>query len=671
MKFMKKFLLTTFALAFVFSLSQFLFANPVRDSWLDADFDNAERILSDNLSNNSVSDYLNLIYLNFSTGKPEKALEIARRASKLFPDDAWVPILEGWTLYSMGDFEKAYQAFSKSQELSVEDGVVSNSKLGQLLARYSQNDCDKAITIAKSIVTRYPHLLPYSMYLMSKCYVDKGQLPTASVFLEQSLDFDPINYSAQLEAAKIHEKRKDRVASWQAYATLYQVNSIDKLIASKVKKFSKWLKSDSFNYLFYSRLDKPLTKSPETVASKNIKVAMFSDSSGNPVELSSFEVVSADSFAISDYKLGTIINAKQMSTWSFKFNKKKDQIDIYDPWGTPQHFSKRPIILKSDTKGYTILVKNVRGPDFYSCDYGDKELAGSIIIYPGKNGMTVVNDVSVEDFLPGALSVGDYSKMSQQALKAFAVVKRTQIYRMLLTGQNDARYDSCDSEKCIRYRGVNMEFPSARTAVKETENYILDLNGAGYPSPNLAHQACGGITYSGIDDGDSPGLDFMPVDLFKWISRPPLPTLLCAPKDTEVAPSIRWTVDFNIEGIERRVNTKYKVGKIKSIQVYKRSISGRVVSVLVSGKSKDVILSDEDEISSFIFANALRSNLYVLIPQYKGEYLKNIIVSGAGTGHGQGLCLQGADKLAQEGKNYEEILLHYFPKAKIIQVPSI
>ena len=44
---------------------------------------------------------------------------------------------------------------------------------------------------------------------------------------------------------------------------------------------------------------------------------------------------------------------------------------------------------------------------------------------------------------------------------------------------------------------------------------------------------------------------------------------------------------------------------------------------------------------------------------------RNIIITGKGSGHGVGLCQWGAIGQSRLGKNYKEILNHYFPGTEI------
>jgi len=42
-----------------------------------------------------------------------------------------------------------------------------------------------------------------------------------------------------------------------------------------------------------------------------------------------------------------------------------------------------------------------------------------------------------------------------------------------------------------------------------------------------------------------------------------------------------------------------------------------------------------------------------------------VIFEGKGSGHGLGLCQQGASALARDGASFREILAHYFPNTTV------
>jgi stage II sporulation protein D len=42
-----------------------------------------------------------------------------------------------------------------------------------------------------------------------------------------------------------------------------------------------------------------------------------------------------------------------------------------------------------------------------------------------------------------------------------------------------------------------------------------------------------------------------------------------------------------------------------------------------------------------------------------------LVFEGRGSGHGLGLCQQGASAMAREGASFREILAHYFPNTSV------
>jgi len=66
-------------------------------------------------------------------------------------------------------------------------------------------------------------------------------------------------------------------------------------------------------------------------------------------------------------------------------------------------------------------------------------------------------------------------------------------------------------------------------------------------------------------------------------------------------------------------------------------------------------------------AAILRSNLFKIGVRRDPTSLKPVAVvaTGAGSGHGVGLCQTGALGMARTGAKGEEILAHYYPGAKL------
>jgi stage II sporulation protein D len=104
--------------------------------------------------------------------------------------------------------------------------------------------------------------------------------------------------------------------------------------------------------------------------------------------------------------------------------------------------------------------------------------------------------------------------------------------------------------------------------------------------------------------------------------------------------------------------------KVAKLEVERRSPAGRAQVVrLVDGAGNALRLSGEKMRSVFGYMN-LRSTLF----EIKAASATRIEFSGRGFGHGTGLCQWGSRAMAVNGKTYQEILSHYYPKLSLAQI---
>ena len=153
---------------------------------------------------------------------------------------------------------------------------------------------------------------------------------------------------------------------------------------------------------------------------------------------------------------------------------------------------------------------------------------------------------------------------------------------------------------------------------------------------------------SGVDDGDEPYCSISPS--FKW----------------EETYSKNLILErLKISGI---INAKYDV--LNNIYVVSRFESGRVNELRI-----EISSSEDDETKSVsLYGNNIR---FVIRTADNKSILKsiwfdltfdpddNIIISGKGYGHGVGLCQWGTVRQSRLGRNFKQILNHYFPGTKI------
>jgi stage II sporulation protein D len=99
--------------------------------------------------------------------------------------------------------------------------------------------------------------------------------------------------------------------------------------------------------------------------------------------------------------------------------------------------------------------------------------------------------------------------------------------------------------------------------------------------------------------------------------------------------------------------------ELRQVVVLQRTASGRVRLLSLAGAGRAKLISA----TSFRFAigrtlgwNTLRSDQYT-VESANGQ----VRFQGRGDGHGVGLCQDGADEMAAQGKSYREILSFYYP----------
>jgi stage II sporulation protein D len=102
--------------------------------------------------------------------------------------------------------------------------------------------------------------------------------------------------------------------------------------------------------------------------------------------------------------------------------------------------------------------------------------------------------------------------------------------------------------------------------------------------------------------------------------------------------------------------------KINNINILGRFEDGRVTSLELVGDKIRRLSSQEFRMS--LGWTRVKSTLIESI-KFVGQ---NVEIKGRGFGHGVGLCQHGALGMAKEGKRFQEILSHYYPKTKLASI---
>ncbi len=133
--------------------------------------------------------------------------------------------------------------------------------------------------------------------------------------------------------------------------------------------------------------------------------------------------------------------------------------------------------------------------------------------------------------------------------------------------------------------------------------------------------------------------------------------------DQETTDFFRWKVRYTTLEISRlaRERSGIDFGDILDLIPIERGVSGRLIKLQVVGSKRTMLLGKELEIRRTFSASHLYSSAFVIEKTDEGFEL-----SGAGWGHGVGLCQIGAAVMGEQGYDYQAILNHYYPNTELI-----
>jgi SpoIID/LytB domain protein len=314
-------------------------------------------------------------------------------------------------------------------------------------------------------------------------------------------------------------------------------------------------------------------------------------------------------------------------------------------------------------------------------------------------GLTVINDVSVEEYVTSVISSEMSASCPLELLKAHAVISRSWLWFPKANPSRSGRrqsqvldsheilrwygreahpdFDVCADDHCQRYQGITKAFsPSAAEAVRATAGEFLRYNGAICDA--RFSKSCGGITEryaTAWEDEDIPYLESVcdgpaqssTYSAETWIRS--TPAAYCNTDDSELLSRVllgfdqetrdfyRWQVAYTPEELAALISSRLGVelGPIREMQALARGPSGRIYRLKITGERDYIIIGKELEIRRALSRTHLYSSAFV-VDLESGRF----VLRGAGWGHGVGLCQIGAAVMANEGKTYTEILQHYY-----------
>ncbi|HPR86168.1 MAG TPA: SpoIID/LytB domain-containing protein [Prolixibacteraceae bacterium] len=347
----------------------------------------------------------------------------------------------------------------------------------------------------------------------------------------------------------------------------------------------------------------------------------------------------------------------------------------------------------------------------------DQTFKGSLEIRIEGEKLVAINVLPLEDYLVSVISSEMSATSNLELLKAHAVISRSwllaqteksksisqsgKLYQSI--SETDGEYirwydredhlnfDVCADDHCQRYQGITRQStPLVEQAIAETRGILL-MNEGKICDARFS-KSCGGIseTFENVWEPevhpylqsivDNPTLaDGFDADLTneeaadKWIRN--APEAFCNTRDKEVLSQVlndydqkttdfyRWKLVYQQDDLAELVARKSgrDFGKIVDLIPVERGHSGRLKKLKIVGTKLTLTIGKELEIRKTLSESHLYSSAFVVDKlNVENGIPAQFELTGAGWGHGVGLCQIGAAMMGAKGYKHDQILLHYF-----------
>ncbi|MGH6666669.1 SpoIID/LytB domain-containing protein [Bacteroides hominis] len=350
----------------------------------------------------------------------------------------------------------------------------------------------------------------------------------------------------------------------------------------------------------------------------------------------------------------------------------------------------------------------------------DQRFMGALKIIVENEKLTGINVIHVEDYLTSVISSEMSATASLELLKAHAVISRswllaqihknkaitasqslysafTQTDQELIRWydrEDHTHFDVCADDHCQRYQGITRASTEmVRQAIAATRGQVLMWE------ENICDarfsKCCGGAfeefqyCWEGIkhpylskqrDSKTGSGLPDLRVEseADQWIRTSP--EAFCNTKDKKILSQVlnnydqettdfyRWKIEYKQDELSELILKRSGIdyGQILDLIPVERGTSGRLVKLKIRGSKRTMTIGKELEIRRTLSTSHLYSSAFVIdkadiVDDVPGRF----ILTGAGWGHGVGLCQIGAAVMGEQGYSYDTILLHYYIGATI------
>ncbi|HEX2961006.1 MAG TPA: SpoIID/LytB domain-containing protein, partial [Ignavibacteriales bacterium] len=368
----------------------------------------------------------------------------------------------------------------------------------------------------------------------------------------------------------------------------------------------------------------------------------------------------------------------------------------------------------NDFRSESFLIREVViGVKFHWEQKENQRFAGQLKLIKEGDKITAVNALPVESYLTSVISSEMSATSSLELLKAHSIISRSWLLAQMdkakestpgtkhastfetenelikwYDKEDHTLFDVCADDHCQRYQGVTKAYTDkVREAIEETRGIVLTYDEK--ICDTRYSKSCGGISEAFenvwepvkhpylsqvVDykyDPENLKVDFSDEESAdKWIrSNPPA---FCNTHDQKVLSQVlvkfdqkttdfyRWKVEYTQEEISKLIKEKSGIdfGDIVDLIPVERGYSARLIKLKIVGTKKTLTIGKELEIRRILSPSHLYSSAFVVDKQEVNNGVPGkFILTGAGWGHGVGLCQIGAAVMGEMGYSFDEILL--------------
>jgi stage II sporulation protein D len=392
-------------------------------------------------------------------------------------------------------------------------------------------------------------------------------------------------------------------------------------------------------------------------------------------------------------------------SFSNKFNLQKciglndpieSSIEIFDSTLSKNITVNNALRVELDEQSAEIAINNIEEFDrdyerYYHKNY---HLIGNFEICVNKAyNLDFINVISSEQFIHRVIFSELGNDMPLEFYKSMAVVCRCYIVNRIGQVNMNENYDFHSSKDHLFFNPVRYKNELIDTAIQNTKFEALyyddDVCQAFYSI------VCGGIcedgnevlslhkklNYSAHIDSTIEALAIpnltIEENVVDWIQSSP--NVLCNLHSLEDMPPqlklgkkyFRWEEYVSVAYLEKRAKeiTNNDFGFLVDIMPLKRGKSGRITEIEILGSHQNITIVGESVIRKLFSKTELPSSSFYIEREYDDQgFINELILRGAGFGHGSGLCKTGAAIMAENGEDYKSILDHYFKSAEIRKI---